>query len=65
MRQVLTTGPLVTGEEHWAVLNAYADVVLLGEGDEWWPNFLEARPVVIDRLGPIAPDKRIDDTDVE
>src|SRR5262245_60679706 len=63
--KVFAAGPFVAREKHRAILNADLDAMVLGEGYERSPRFEEARPIVIDALGPIAADEGIDVFQIE
>jgi len=63
--EVLAAGPFVAGKIHRAVLDTDADTAFFGVADQRLPDLLEARPVFLHRLRPVAADERIHLVDVE
>ena len=59
-QQIFSARPFVAGEEHRAILDADAHVVILGQSDERAPRLEETRPVFVDAPRPVASSKRVD-----
>ena len=57
--EILATGPLVFAEGHGAILDAYADAMILRKRDQRTPGTQEPWPVGVDGFCPIATDERV------
>ena len=64
-RQVLPPRPFIFGEKHRAILDADLHILLFSVANDIGPGGAEQRPVVVDRLGPVAANKGVDDVDTE
>src|SRR5690242_16904629 len=64
-REIFAARPLVSCEQHRAILDSDADAVIFGEADESRPDGAETRPIVLDRARPIASDESAEHRDVQ